>query len=90
MSPFCFHLLQLFEAMTEVLGGYQELIEQFVVFLLPHQVQACGKLTQYLRMQQLRVFIQKLSVSHTNTRHTSNYSDSQNRFKNNGTFILSP
>ncbi|XP_077556068.1 gon-4 like protein muscle wasted isoform X4 [Haemaphysalis longicornis] len=54
--------VQLYKKVAELLHDHQDLVDDFVGFLLPEQALECGKLLQYLNFTKIRLFLRKLEV----------------------------
>lgn len=54
--------IQLYKEVSELLHDHQDLVDDFVGFLLPEQALECGKLLQYLNFTKIRLFLRKLEV----------------------------
>lgn len=54
--------VQLYKEVAELLHDHQDLVDDFVGFLLPEQALECGKLLQYLNFTKIRLFLRKLEV----------------------------
>ncbi|XP_077514635.1 gon-4 like protein muscle wasted isoform X2 [Amblyomma americanum] len=54
--------VQLFRGIEELLYDHQDLVDEFVGFLLPEQALQCGKLPQYLTFSKIHLFLRKLEI----------------------------
>ncbi|XP_075746447.1 gon-4 like protein muscle wasted isoform X2 [Rhipicephalus microplus] len=54
--------VELYKNIEELLHDHQDLVDDFVGFLLPEQALQCGKLLQYLNFRKIQLFLRKLEV----------------------------
>lgn len=54
--------VELYKNIEELLHDHQDLVDDFVGFLLPEQALQCGKLLQYLNFRKIHLFLRKLEV----------------------------
>ena len=56
--------VQLYQQLRTVLVDFPELVQEFVVFLLPEQAKECDCFMENLECQRARTFLRKLEVRH--------------------------
>lgn len=54
--------VELYKSIEELFPDRQDLVDDFVGFLLPEQALQCGKLLQYLNFKKIHLFLRKLEV----------------------------
>ncbi|XP_075537800.1 gon-4 like protein muscle wasted isoform X2 [Dermacentor variabilis] len=54
--------VELYKSIEELFHDHQDLVDDFVGFLLPEQALQCGKLLQYLNFKKIHLFLRKLEV----------------------------
>ncbi|XP_065311734.1 uncharacterized protein mute isoform X2 [Dermacentor albipictus] len=54
--------VELYKSIEELFHDHQDLVDDFVGFLLPEQALQCGKLLQYLTFKKIHLFLRKLEV----------------------------